>query len=303
MAHRFVKALGMVTYCVDDMDLSRDTWVNYLGYRVVDSGKLDSELTEAWNTPAAAGLRYCILAPASGEPVYLRYIETGERYGYESPATQGWTATELLVEDPDELALSLRGSPMQILAGPGDLFPGPKSPRAMQTIGPCGELLYFTRILPGGSRYGMKQARSPVDRPFIVTISGDSMTAMNRFYGGELGLRVMPPLAFVNGILAHSCGAPADTIFPTAISPIPGRRFLIEMDECPHGLPPRPKRRDQLAPGMSMVSFHVKSLDELANAPAPLPRCIEGFPYSGSRVTIISGGATECLELIEDRQS
>ncbi len=302
MTHRFLKALSMVTYCVDDMDSSRDTWVNYLGYRVVDSGHIDSKLAAAWNAPAAAGSRYCLLAPESDEPVYIRYIETGERYGYESPATQGWTATELLVENPDELARSLRGSPLQILAGPGDLFPGPKSPRAMQTIGPCGELLYFTRILPGGSRYGMKQARSPVDRPFIVTICGDAMAAMSGFYGDALGLRVMPPLSFINGILAHSCGAPADTVFPTAISPLPGRRFLIEMDECPPELPPRPKRRDQLVPGMSMVSFSVEHLDTLVDRIATPPRRIENFPYSGNRVTSISGGANERLELIENHQ-
>jgi catechol 2,3-dioxygenase-like lactoylglutathione lyase family enzyme len=299
MASRTLKDLSIVTYCVDDLDASRNAWIEHLGYQVADEGWLSPTLASAWQTSKAGGLKYCLLAPASGEAVYIRYIETGERRGFESSATRGWTATELLVQDPDALAMALRDSPFRRIAGPGNLFPGPKAPRAMQMVGPCGELLYFTRILPGGSRYGMKQARCRVDRPFIVTIAGDSMAQMQAFYGDALGMRVMEPMDFINGILAHSCGAPPDTIFPTAVSPIPGRRFLVEMDEFPPGLPPRPRQADQLPPGLAMVSFRVAGLDELAVPLAGPPARIDAFPYDGCRTALIRGAADEWLELIE----
>ena len=63
--------------------------------------------------------------------------------------------------------------------------------------GPAGELIYFTRILPGGSRYGLHGARSFVDRPFIMVVGGDSMDSLYDFYSHKLGLRVDRTAPFI----------------------------------------------------------------------------------------------------------
>jgi hypothetical protein len=246
-----------------------------------------------------------VMQPASGEPCYLRFVETGTR-GHGPPATWGWTATELLVQDTDALALRLRGTGFRRLGGPADLYPRPNAPRAMQVIGPSGELIYFTRLLPGGSRYGLKQARCAVDRPFICTVGGPSSARMHDFYAGVLGHRIMERTPFVNGILAMLCEAAPGTVFPTAVTSIPGRRFLLEMDEFPDHVARRPRPPGQLPPGMSMVSFVVRDLDALATLrPGGLPtrappRTLEGVAYGGRRVAVIEGAVGEWLELIED---
>jgi len=289
----------MVTYCVDRIRPSRDAWVRYLGYRVADEGRIDATLADSWQAPATADLPCCLLQPASGEQFWIRYIETGERRGYESAATRGWTATELLVTDVDRLAGQLIDSPFTRLAGPGDLFPGPKAARAMQAVGPAGELLYFTRLLPGGSRYGLKQAQCPVDRAFIVTLAGESTPDMRRFYADTLGMRVMDPMPFINGILAHSCGAPPDTVFPTSVIPLPGRRYLVELDEFPRGLPSRPQRPGLLPPGMAMVSFVVDDLERVEDSHLAGEANCGALPYHGRRSAVIRGAAGELLELIE----
>ena len=299
MTRRVLKNLEIVTWCVDDLAAAEAAWTRYLQFEVVDRSPIAQELATAWGTPAVAGCASRLLQPASGEPVYMRFIETGDRYGYEHPLTRGWTAAELLVEDPDALARQLQDSPFRRLAGPADLFSGPKPPRAMQMTGPCGELLYFTRILPGGSRYGMKQARSFVDRPFIVTIAGESMFEMQTFYGERLGMRIMETMPFINGILAHACGAAPNTIFPTCVSPIPGRRFLVEMDECPPGLPERPRQQDMPPPGMAMVSMTIEDLTAVNVAARSEARAMNVAPYGGRRVQVIAGAAGEWLELIE----
>ena len=306
MAGRILKGLEIVTWCVDDLAAAIDGWSRYLDFQVVDCGKVSEAAAGVWDTPAVAGCPSALLQPASGAPVFMRFIETGERYGYDQPLTAGWTAAELLVEDPDALADKLAGTPFQRLAGPGDLFPGPKAPRAMQMTGPCGELLYFTRILPGGSRYGMKPARSFVDRPFIITVAGNSMAGMEAFYGEGLGMRVMEPMSFINGVLAHAGGLPPDTVFPTAISPIPGRKFLIELDECPANLPPRPVSAGLPPPGMAIASFAVENLDAVPLVPRSPRLQIDAWPYEGRRVAVTTGAAGEWLELIEtpiDRKS
>lgn len=299
MATRALRFLSAITYCVENLETAESAWREYLGYTTIDTGKVDTAHCAAWDTPGAVGQAYCLMQPASGEPVYIRFVESGEAYPFGPPGHFGWCASEFLVKNPDALAQRLADSPFRRLAGPADLFPRPKAPRAMQIVGPCGEVVYFTRILPGGSRYGLKGAKADVDRAFIVPVGGPSMAEMRRFYGGVLGLRTMEPMAFVNPIMAHVCAVDSYTVFSTAIAPIPGRRFLIEMDELPSGVTPRPRRSGMLPPGMSMVSFRTENLDAIDVEFRAPPISLDRPPYDGNRVAVITGPAGEWLELIE----
>jgi hypothetical protein len=296
---KLLRHVAMVTHCVPELDGVVAAWRQYLDYRLLAAGTIGDELAAAWDTPGTAGARFALLGPASGQDCTIRFIETGEAGGHGPPMTCGWNATELLVQDVDGLARSFRGSPFTVLGGPGDLYPRPRAPRAMQVRGPAGELVYFTRLFPAGSRYGLKPARSPVDRPFIVTVGGRSSDAMENFYGGTLGQRVMDRMPFINTILAHGCDVPYDTVFPTSIVRIPGRSFLVELDEYPASVADRPRRPGCLPPGMAMVSFHVASL---AAAPVPLratARSSSAAGYAGRRTGVILGAAGEWLELLE----
>ncbi|MGI9343512.1 MAG: VOC family protein [Gammaproteobacteria bacterium] len=299
MATRRLTFLSAVTWCVADLDAARSAWCDHLGFRVVAEGEIGAAQCEAWNTPAARGQPYCLLEPASGDPVFVRFVQSGDNYAFGPPGHFGWCAAEFLVEDPDQLASRLADSPFTRLAGPADLFARPKAPRAMQMLGPSGEIVYFTRILPGGSQYGMKGAKSEVDRTFIVPVGGPSMTEMQRFYGELLGLRTMEPMAFINPIMAHACGVPPGTVFPTAIVPLPGRRFLIELDELPPDAVPRPRPDGCLPPGMAMVSFLTDDLDAVPVAFRSAPARLDLPPYDGARTAIVEGPSGEWCELIE----
>ncbi len=300
MTQRFLRFLKIVTHSVESIDVANSAWTQWLGYRLVDEGYLDSRLCAAWKTPQSTGCRYSLLQPASGAEVFIRFVENGIHHSY-TPASYGWSATELLVTDPDQLLRDLAASPFTHIAGPTNLFPQKKAPRALQMSGPSGELLYFTRILPGGSRYGMKGAVSPVDRPFIVPVGGPSMVAMHRFYGDQLGLRTMEPVPFVNGIMAAACHVDNRTPFFMSIAPIPGRRFLIEMDELPGGLERKTMPSGQLPVGMAMVSFMVDRIEDIPVTLRAKPGAIESLPYDGRRTAVIEGPAGEWLELIEGR--
>jgi len=302
---QLLRDVVMVTHCVADLEITEQQWSQLLGYATVERGTLGADRCAAWDTPGAIGQRYALMQPASGEPVYLRFIETGER-GHGPPATRGWSATELLVQDVDELARRLEGTGFRRLGGPGDLYARPNAPRAMQVLGPAGELVYFTRLLPGGSRYGLRQARSWVDRPFIITVGGPASAGLEQFYGEVLGQRIMERTPFVNGILALMCQVPPHTVFPTAIARIPGRRFLLEIDEYPPTVQPRPRRPGHLPGGMAMVSFAVGDLDVLGPlarhgvTARATPRALQGTGYGDRRAVVIEGPAGEWLELIED---
>jgi hypothetical protein len=290
--------IEIVTHCVTDLNKEVSAWTDYLGFEIIGSGTLDSDLCAAWQTPGDTGRDYALLQPASGITT-LRFIETPEREGYWPPVTWGWNATEILVQDPDRLAVELEASPFTRFGGPGDLYNTPKAPRAIQTHSPSGAMVYFTRLLPGGSRYGLHGAKTAVDRVFNVVLGGPSLDELGRFYTEDMGLRVGEPMPFTMTLAAQACNAPPDTTFPICVAPVRARHSILELDEYPENTLPRPRAEGCLPGGMSMVAFTTPSLDEFPVALRGEPKRIDATPYNGRRVSVIEGPAGEWLELIE----
>ncbi len=294
-----LREIRMVTHCVADLSAEIDTWSRYLGYMLQEQGELPAELCTAWAATAETGRQFAIMAPASGTPVYMRFIQTGDRIGYWPPVTWGWNATEILVEDPNELARQLEASPIHRFGGPIDLYRAPKAPRAIQTLGPSGAMLYFTRLLPGGSRYGLHGAKAPVDRVFNVILGGPSLSKLSTFYANTMGLRVSDPIGFAGTLAAEACGEPPESEFPICVAPLRTRNSILELDEYPQNSAPRKRAEGCIPGGMSMVAFDTPSLESF---PVPLrqpPVRIAAFPYDGRRVAVAEGPAGEWLELIE----
>jgi catechol 2,3-dioxygenase-like lactoylglutathione lyase family enzyme len=295
-------AILAVTLSVPDLLAVEQAYSQWLGYRVVERGLVSSEVAAGWNAPLAEGRRFVVMQPSSGEPTYLRLVQSPETPGYAVMKTHGWNSNEILVEDPDALAEKLAaGSPFRIVGPPRPLGGSPTI-RAMQVIGPAGELNYFTRIPADGSAKVVKTpARSFVDRTFIVVLGGPSMAELRRFYAQSFGLQVTEPSDARINVLQDAWGQGRDFVTPLALVIItPG--FLIELDEYPRAAIPRPSRAGDLPPGMAIVTFAAQSLDRSGAAPLPwlaAPRAHSGLPYSGRRAALLEGAAGELIEIVE----
>ena len=91
------------------------------------------------------------------------------REGYWPPVTWGWNATEILVDRTRMHAgAGTRGdSPIRRFGGPMDLTScSPRHRAPCRRSGPSGAMLYFARLLPGGSRYGLHGATSPASTAY-----------------------------------------------------------------------------------------------------------------------------------------
>jgi catechol 2,3-dioxygenase-like lactoylglutathione lyase family enzyme len=304
---RALRRIEIATNCVPDLQACLSAYSNLLDYRIVEQGHLPESLTDIWGTPKMVGMPYGLLQPASGADVYLRFIETGNPGGFWPPVTQGWLSTEILATDPDALLTKLTqesdSAPTRArfthVSGPIDLYPSPKSARALQMAGPAGELMYFTRILPGGSRFGLHGAKYFVDRPFIIMLGGASIADLEAFYGDALGLRIWPQEPFQIRQMSKALELPVETTYPISMARIPGRSFMLELEELPSNVERRAVPDGQLPEGLAMISFSSVPLNQLKLNYRATPRTIDLLPYDGRQVAVVEGPAGEWLELID----
>jgi catechol 2,3-dioxygenase-like lactoylglutathione lyase family enzyme len=291
-----LSAIVAVTLVVPDLDAVESAYQRVLRYQTVERGRLPSEAAAAWGAEELSGRPYVVLRPESGEPVYLRLVK-GKAPARLALRTLGWNATEILVEDPEELARRLGDSPFRVIGPPAPLDVNP-AVVAMQALGPAGELLYFTRIPPGRSKFNLGSALSFVDRVFIVVLGVHDVRRTLDFYAGTFGATVTDPAPSRIGVLAQAWGLPPERTFPLAIVRLP-ERFLIEVDEYPAGAASPEPGPGGVPGGMAMVSFAVPSLAPLAARLLAEPRVAKAMPYDGRRMGVMRGPSGELIELIE----
>ncbi len=293
-------AIIAVTLSAPDLGATETAYTTWLGYKVVDRGLVSETLASSWGAPLTEGREFVLLQPASGAPTYLRIVQSAVTPGYAALKTHGWNANEILVKDPDALAarFAAADSPFRVIGPPRPLSSS-STVRAMQAIGPAGELNYFTRIPPEGGTMIKTPAVSEVDRTFIVVLGGADMSAMRSFYGDVLKTTVTPPYDTTVNVLQDAYGLPADHLTQLALVAIsPG--FLIELDQYPPQATARPVRNGDLPPGMAIVSFAAKDLDVDALPWAVGPTARTDAPYDGRRAGMLIGPAGEWIEVVLD---
>lgn len=288
---RRLDSIRGVTSCVPDLEAIEHAYVRWLGYRVLDRGVVPEAVAGGWGATGTAGASYLTLGPASGEPVYLRFVEDGHAGGWRALTTHGWNVAEFVVADVDALAASFDGSPFQIIGPPTSLQRFPMI-RAMQVLGPAGECLYFTQV-GSGSGLELATAESFVGRVFIVVAGGPDLGAMFDAYG-RFDNAVDPPVSTRVRVISLLNGLPDDTEYAHGLIKL-GSGTLIELDQYPTTTRPRAVMNDALAPGMAMVSFAVSGAandDELAWTTPTL------FPGVKAPVATMRGATGELIELV-----
>jgi catechol 2,3-dioxygenase-like lactoylglutathione lyase family enzyme len=291
-----LSAIVAVTLVVPDVKRAERAYQRALSYQSVERGKVPAGTASVWGAEQLSGRPYVVLRPGSGEPVYLRLVK-GKAAPRPALRTLGWNATEILVEDPFALERRLAASPFRVIGPPAPLDVNP-AVVAMQALGPAGELLYFTRIPAGKSKFNLGSATSFVDRVFIVVLGVHDIRRTLDFYASTFGVAVTDPGASRIGVLAQAWGLPQDQTFPLAIVRLP-ERFLIEVDEYPAAAASPSATAGEIPGGMAMVSFTVPSLEPFKSQLVAEPRALQRTPYDGRRVGVMRGPSGELLELIE----
>lgn len=291
--------IEIVTVTADRFEHAEAVWQRSLGYLRVEDGRVGDGLAATWGTPAQAGLRWSLLAPASGTPVFVRLVEVPARdASWNVRRTFGWAALEITVRDADALCLQLDDDPAFEVIGRPRPLEGVETIYPMQAIGPSGEVLYLNEIRGQAPGFDLPRARSFVDHVFIVVLGAPDLGEALSFYRERLGFALAGHYEMPYRTINDAFGLPEGTRHRLATTRA-GRAVNVEIDQYPPAAISRPHHTGHLVPGMAMVTFAVPSLDALDVPLVASPSPRSEAPYAGSRVAVAEGAAGEWIELVE----
>lgn len=291
--HPRLKRIKMATIGAPDVDQLANWYGTWLDYGVIERGVVSNQLAESWGAIASAGRPYVLLGPASGEDVYLRAVEIDPVPEFKTLTTWGWAAVEITVSDVDAVMKRLVGSPFKTLGVPRALTAS--SPiRAMQVLGPAGEVVYLTDNVGDRAATNHPEPKTLIDRIFIMVLAGPDKTALKDFYLNTFDLDDQGDLEMPVKVLSDAQGLPADHAYALSVLVTSERGNKLELDQYEPQFAERPGPSDQLPPGVAMTTFKVDSFEGLAldfiAPPAPL--------YGGLQAATFIGPAGERTELV-----
>ncbi|MBT0671399.1 VOC family protein [Novosphingobium profundi] len=289
--------LKCATLVVADVAASSQRYSEWMDYAVVEQGSLPEDLAAAWQAPASAGRPYAILQPASGEAVFLRFVEGDPVASYAPIRTYGWAATEICVSDVMAVNARMEESPFEIVGPPKDLD-GFATVKPMQVKGDDQEIVYLTQILQPGEGTGLPQPRSLIDRPFIMVLASHDLPASVQWVKEVLGLPVIDPVAIRYSMINLAFDLDPETKTDIVTAKGFGQTFL-EIDQYPAEATVRGRHPGALPPGVAVTTMLHPDFARLEGHWASEPVVREGALYAGKRTGVLLTPEGALLEVIE----
>lgn len=291
------RILSATIICAD-LEIAAAPYLAALGFRTVETGRIDAALGQSWNAGNLTGARYQILQPPSAGESYLRLIEDRSATPPPPYSTLGWTALEFSVKSSDAIIGRLEDFGLRVLGPAADLDFSEGRLRAGQVLGPSGEILYLTQINDQVDGFTLPIAKNDVETLFIAVLVANSVERTTSKY--ERLFQTIDKGAFESQVafIAGFQGLPSDHKFQFGcVETVP--ESYVEIDAMPSAVQQRGRPDGHLPSGIAMITFECEDITPLLapSASRHLPQ--SGKPYEGCRSVLVTGPAGELIEIIE----
>jgi len=277
------------TLVTPDLERSLKAYCDFLHLRVHSRTEIGEEQARQWKQEHLAGAPVIWLANELAEP-WLRLIGVESAVVVDPFYHSGWFSLEISVDQVDDLRNGLENSPFEIMGEPANLDVS-NDIRAMQVLGPAGEMLYLTQVNAEVPPFELPFARCSVDRlfiPVLLTPDRDKSLLSYAQFPGTHGVMFETKITVIN----QARNMDIDHRHPVATIQLRGKN-LVEIDQL-DGLAVRPGTPGNLPSGISMITFAVDAI----------PAHIESYIVTqgalvGQKAAMIRGAAGELIELIQ----
>jgi hypothetical protein len=269
--------------------MSVGAYCDHFHQHLQSRGKVDKSLARRWGFESLAGAPMAWLANELGEP-WLRLIEIPTAQPVDPFMHSGWFSLEISVQDTDTLFQGLDKSPFEVIGEPANLELSDDI-RAMQVIGPAGEVLYLTQIKAEVPPFELPFARCSVDRlfiPVLLTEDRDQTLAEFERFPGTHGMKFDTKITVIN----RARKLDIEQRHPVATIQLRGKN-LVEIDQL-ENLRDRPLAGQGLPTGIAVITFAIQSIPETI-----MSHTIPNGDHKGCKAALLKGSAGQLIELIE----
>lgn len=279
------------TLCTPDLALSIAAWQGSLQQVVHSEGLLTGERAAQLGAAKLAGARHAVMSNILDEP-WLELIESPAAPVLDPFQHSGWFSLEISVADVDQLRTTLDESLFKVIGEPANLDVSDDI-RAMQLIGPAGEVLYLTEIRADVPPFELPRARCAVDRLFIPVMLAEDRDAASNVYeqlNGHTGMKFETKITVIN----RARGLDILQRHPVCTLQLAGCN-LIEFDQLDK-LQRRIADEGMLPTGIVAITFGCDSPIDKETVPGEL---VSSGSYQDRKHVCLRGAAGELIELIE----
>lgn len=248
-----MELIRAATLCAADLERSNALYTDYLDYKVIEQGVVSKALAESWAAPHTAGCSYSVLQPASGAPVYLRFIQQPTVADYRPLRSYGWAAIEICTQDTLAVHERMKTAPFDIIGPPKELD-GMPAIFPMQVKGPDEEIVYLTEIRDNLPEYNLPRAGSLIDKLFILVMACRDIEKSGAWFKHHLGLKPGRQIEIIYNMINDAFDLPSTTKHALATLTHDDDVFL-EIDNYPDAATTRPQHDNMLPPGVAAGSF------------------------------------------------
>ncbi len=285
------------TLTTPDLHAALADYAGALGLRLVEQGRISTDLAASWGAPCSAGAAFATLQPLSGAPCFIRIIEQPLPAVFRPMRSYGWAAFECTVQDVFGWPARLAGSGFNVIGPPREIAGLPFF-TAMQMTGRGREMIYLNEVHQNMAATDLPKAHAPVDHIFIVILACADRVAALQWYRDRLKLDIAESYT-INYTMINTAFGLADGTLSTITMLQKARLPIIEVDGYPQSAHARCGDPHALPPGNAMVTLAVAELDALDLPFVAPPSERDGPFYQGRRSANARGPAGELLELIE----
>jgi hypothetical protein len=268
-------------------------YVDHLNMIVAESITISGAQAALWQTPALIGQRIATLLSPSNIP-WIRVVEDKNAVAAKPFRELGWMALEVVVADVDSLAVDLENSAFETFRPPANLDVS-DAIRAMQVIGPAGEVLYLTQIGAEVPPFVLPVATCRVDHLFIPVMcchDRETATAFYESFAGAKAYRFDTKITSLN----KAYGYDLDRRHPVSTVQLAGAT-MIEIDQIDEAQS-RSVATGSLPSGIAMISYEVDGIDSLAVDWVAPPQVLPGVLYKNRKAGLVRCPGGELIELI-----